>query len=71
MFSSIFFCICSAEMKRRKVDSSKKNDDVTIIIDDNNKRERSSTKSKDKRDKSSYDDIEVRKDKRVSRKRAL
>lgn len=58
-------------MKRRKVD--KKNDDLTIInLEENNKRERSSTKSKEsKRDKSSYDDVEVRKEKRISRKRAM
>lgn len=58
-------------MKRRKID--KKNDDLTVInLEENNKRDRSSTKSKEsKRDKSSYDDIEVRKEKRVSRKRAL
>lgn len=57
-------------MKRRKVDK-KSNDDLPLIPDENMKRERSSTKSKDKRDKSSYGDIDVRKDKRVSRKRAL
>lgn len=50
---------------------SQKNDDVPTINLDDNKRERSS-KSKDKRDKSSnYDEVEIRKDKRVSRKRAL
>lgn len=58
-------------MKRRKVD--KKNDDLSIInLEENNKRERSSTKSKEsKRDKSSYEELEVRKEKRVSRKRAM
>lgn len=57
-------------MKRRKVD--KKNDDPIINLEENNKRERSSTKSKEsKRDKSSYDDLDGRKEKRVSRKRAM
>lgn len=51
--------------------SQKNNDDVIINVDEGGKRERSSNKSKEKRDKSSYDDIEVRKDKRVSRKRNL
>lgn len=51
---------------------SKNNDDVTIInLDEGGKRERSSNKSKDKRDKSAYDDLDVRKEKRVSRKRNL
>lgn len=69
---NFFFCLIFnlAEMKRRKVDK-KNNDDLPLIPDENVKRERSSTKSKDKRDKSSYGDIDVRKDKRVSRKRAL
>lgn len=72
-FQFLLICFYSlTEMKRRKID--KKNDDLTVInLEENtNKRERSSTKSKEsKRDKSSYDDIEVRKEKRVSRKRAL
>lgn len=47
-------------------------DDVIINVDEGGKRERSSNKSsKEKRDKSAYDDIEVRKDKRTSRKRNL
>lgn len=51
---------------------SKNNDDVAIINvkEGSGKRERSSTKSKDKRDKS-YDDVDVRKEKRISRKRNL
>lgn len=52
---------------------SKTIDDIPVInLDEGNKRERSSNKSKDKRDKVSYGDIEVRsKEKRVSRKRNL
>lgn len=46
-----------------------KNDDCTIIIDENSKRDRPS-KSKDKREKSSWDDGDGRKEKRASRKRA-
>lgn len=58
-------------MKRRKVDKSQKNDDCTIIIDENIKRDRSS-KTKDKRDKSNWEENDNRKEKRVrSSKRAL
>jgi len=55
-------------VKRRKVDSSLKKslDDVPIILDDI-KKERSS-KSKDRKEKS-WDDGEVRKEKKVGRKR--
>lgn len=58
-------------MKRRKVEKSQKNDDCTIIIDDNSKRDRSG-KSKDKREKSNWEDSDGRKEKRVrSSKRAV
>lgn len=55
-------------MKRRKVDSSVKKslEDVPIIVDDT-KKERVS-KSKDRKEKS-WDDGEVRKEKKGSRKR--
>lgn len=44
---------------------------MIINVDEGSKRERGSTRSKEKREKSSYDDPDVRKDKRVSRKRNL
>lgn len=53
------------------INFQKNNDDGIINVDDGGKRERSSNKSsKEKRDKSSYDDIEPRKS-RVTRKRNL
>ncbi|XP_031624361.1 THO complex subunit 2 isoform X2 [Contarinia nasturtii] len=62
--------------KRRRVESLKKNnDDVIINVDESSKRERSnkSERSKEKREKSTYDEIEMRKEpsKRSSRKRNL
>lgn len=60
----------TVEMKRRKVEKQQKNDDCTIIIDENPKRERSS-KTKEKREKSSWDENDGRKEKRVRSKRAL
>lgn len=50
-----------------------KNDDVTIVLDEGSKRERGSNRSKEKREKTSYEDIDVRKEKRerASRKRNL
>lgn len=51
-------------------DQFQKIDDV-IVLDEGSKRERGSNRSKEKREKSSYDDIDVRKDKRVNRKRNL
>lgn len=50
-----------------------KNEDVTIVLDEGSKRERGSNRSKEKREKTAYEEIEVRKDKRerVSRKRNL
>lgn len=61
-------CSSISELKRRKVDSSLKKslDDVPIILDDT-KKERVS-KSKDRKEKS-WDDGEVRKEKKASRKR--
>lgn len=53
------------------INFQKNNDDGIINVDEGGKRERSSNKSsKEKRDKSSYDDIEPRKS-RVTRKRNL
>lgn len=56
-------------MKRRKVDKKSTEDIAIINLEENIKRERGSNKSKEKREKSSYDELDVRKEKRASRKR--